>query len=142
MAFWQAIPVVGKVIDGIFGLVDQAVEDKDEKNKIKAQLTEIFNKSDLSKFSEQIKAQADIIISEAKSESWMARNWRPIIMLLFGVIIANNYIVYPWLFELFEMKVMMDIPPEMWSLLKLGLSGYVVGRSVEKGIKIWKEKEE
>lgn len=138
MAFWSAIPIVGKILDGVIGLVDQAVEDKDKANELKAQLTEVFNKSDMTKFSEQIKAQASIITTEINSESWMARNWRPIIMLLFGVIIANNYILYPWLKELFGLQVMMEIPAEMWSLLKLGLSGYVVGRSVEKGISIWK----
>lgn len=140
MAFWSVIPVVGKILDGVIGLVDQAVEDKDEANKLKAQLTEIFNKSDMTKFSEQIKAQAQIITTEARSESWMARNWRPLIMLLFGVIIANNYILYPWLHELFSLKVMMEVPTEMWSLLKLGLGGYVVGRSAEKGLAIWKDK--
>jgi len=31
-----------------------------------------------------------------------------------------------------------DIPPDMWDLLKLGIGGYVVGRSVEKGVKVWK----
>ena len=141
MGFWSAIPIVGKVLDGVIGLIDKTVEDKDERNKLKAQLTEVFNKSDMTKFSEQIKAQADIIMAEAKSESWMARNWRPMIMLLFGAIIANNYVLYPWLNELFELQVMMEIPPQMWGLLKLGLSGYVVGRSVEKGVKIWKDKQ-
>ena len=33
-----------------------------------------------------------------------------------------------------------DIPPDMWDLLKLGVGGYVVGRSVEKGVKVWKDK--
>lgn len=32
-----------------------------------------------------------------------------------------------------------DIPPDMWDLLKLGVGGYVVGRSAEKSIKTWKE---
>ena len=34
-----------------------------------------------------------------------------------------------------------DIPPDMWDLLKLGVGGYVLGRSVEKGVKVWKDKE-
>ena len=32
-----------------------------------------------------------------------------------------------------------DIPPDMWDLLKLGVGGYVLGRSVEKGVKVWKK---
>jgi hypothetical protein len=54
-------------------------------------------------------------------------------MLLFGVIIANNYLIVP----IFRTPAA-DIPPDMWDLLKLGLGGYVVGRTVEKGLKTWK----
>lgn len=140
MAWIQSIPLIGDIINGIFGLVDEAVEDKDEKNKLKASLTEVFNKSDMNKFVSQISAQAQIITAEANSESWIARNWRPTIMLLFGTIILNNYILNPWLSVLFGVNVMMEVPVQMWELLKIGLGGYVVGRSVEKGIKIWKDK--
>jgi len=31
-----------------------------------------------------------------------------------------------------------DIPPDMWELLKLGVGGYVLDRSVEKGVRVWK----
>jgi hypothetical protein len=27
----------------------------------------------------------------------------------------------------------------MWELLKIGVGGYVVGRSVEKGVKVWRQ---
>ena len=47
-------------------------------------------------------------------------------MCLFGIIIANNYIIAP-IFGLASLP----IPDDMWSLMKIGLGGYVVGRSVE-----------
>jgi hypothetical protein len=54
-------------------------------------------------------------------------------MALFGAIIANNYIIHPYVSLFFEdASVMLAIPPDMWSLLKIGIGGYVVGRSVEK----------
>ena len=139
MAFWAALPVVGKVIEGALGLIDQVVEDKDKANELKSQLTEVFNKSDMSKFSEQIQAQAKVIVAEAQSKSWLARNWRPILMLSFTAIIVNNYILNPWLSALFSINVIMEIPEPMWGLLKLGVGGYVVGRSAEKGIELWRK---
>ena len=140
MAWFSAIPIVGKVLEGIIGLVDQAVEDKDKANELKAQLEEVFKNADLTKFTEQIRAQKDIIVAEAQSESWLARNWRPGLMSLFGIIILNNYILNPWLSAMFGINIVMEIPPEMWDLLKLGVGGYVIGRSAEKGIKMWKDK--
>jgi len=138
MGFWTAIPIVGKVLEGVIGLVDQAVEDKDKANELKAQLEHVFKNADLTKFVEQMKAQKDIIVAEATSSSWLARNWRPGIMALFGIIIFNNYILNPWLGAMFSVNVMMEIPPQMWQLLKIGLGGYVVGRSTEKAVKYWK----
>ncbi len=132
MAFWTAIPIIGKVLDGVIGLIDQAVEDKDKANELKAQLTQVFNNADLTKFTQQLQSQTDIIVAEAKGKSVLQRNWRPGLMALFGIIIFNNYILNPWLSAMFSVNIMMEIPSEMWGLLKLGVGGYVVGRSVEK----------
>lgn len=83
--------------------------------------------------------RASIIIAEAQGASWLQRNWRPGIMALFGVIIFNNYILNPWISAMFDVEVVMEIPEQMWGLLKLGIGGYIVGRSVEQGITKWKK---
>lgn len=139
MSWLSAIPVVGKFFDGLFGVIDQVVEDKDKANELKASLEQVMQNSDLTKFVEQIKAQTSIILAEANSQSWLARNWRPGLMTLFGFIILNNYVLNPWLSAMFSVNVMLDIPPDMWALLKIGLGGYVVGRSTEKVAEIWKK---
>jgi len=124
--------LLGPLIGGLLGVIDKAVEDKDQAAQIKARLQEMVLTGQM----KEIEAAAAIIVAEARSESWIARSWRPLLMLLFGVIIANNYLVVP----LFGTPAA-DIPPDMWDLLKLGVGGYVLGRSVEKGVKVWKEKE-
>jgi len=82
--------------------------------------------------------KGDIIIAEAKGDSWLQRNWRPMLMCAFGFIVVNNYIISPYLQALFGFSVHLDLPPAMWDLLKIGVGGYIVGRSVEKGIERWK----
>ncbi len=76
--------------------------------------------------------QASVVIAEMNSGAWLAQNWRPITMLTFVAIIANNYILYPYLALFWSKAPVLQIPPDMWSLLKIGLGGYVVGRSGEK----------
>lgn len=67
-------------------------------------------------------AKADIVKAEAQSESWIARNWRPITMLAFcGLAVGDALAVLP-----------NALAPEAWQLLQIGLGGYVVGRSAEK----------
>ena len=76
--------------------------------------------------------QASVVVAELQSGAWLAQNWRPITMLTFVFIIANNYILYPYLSLFWNVAPKLEIPPDMWGLLKIGLGGYVVGRSGEK----------
>jgi len=118
----------GNAIAGITDLVGQFVEDKDKANeleaKIKAQLLSIE--------AEVVNAQKEIIVAEANSQSFIARNWRPIMMLTFVFIIANNYIFFPYISLFGGTAMVLEIPPDMWGLLKIGVGGYVIGRSGEK----------
>lgn len=124
----------GKLVDSIFGTIDEIVEDKDLANKLK----HILKEKVLDLLKTEIEAARDVIMAEVNSDSYLAKNWRPITMLVFVTIIANNYIIYPYLQLFFNTGRMLEIPPDMWGLLKIGLGGYVVGRSVEKGIQVWK----
>ena len=82
------------------------------------------------------KIQASTINAEMKG-NWLQRSWRPLLMLMIMVIIMNNYILLPYFPNTIEM---LDLPDHLWEILKLGLGGYVVGRSVEKAVKIYKHK--
>lgn len=117
---------------GIVKEISQAIDDHtlSKEEKLDA-ITALFNK--------ELEASARVIEAEAKSDGRLARNWRPITMLVFVAIIANNYILYPYLSLIFEGAPILEIPPDMWALLKIGLGGYVVGRSGEKVAKLLKQ---
>jgi len=74
----------------------------------------------------------DVVVAEAKSEHWVTSAWRPIVMLMFAVMIGNNYILAPYLDAILGTSIMFDLPDQAWGLLSVGLGGYVVGRSGEK----------
>lgn len=71
-------------------------------------------------------ARADIIKTEASSEHWLTSTWRPITMLTFTALIVARW--FGWAAP--------DLTPEeylaLWDIVKIGLGGYVVGRSAEK----------
>lgn len=71
-------------------------------------------------------AAADIVKTEAASQSWLASSWRPVTMLTFvGLIVARWF---GWAApELGEEEYL-----KLWDIVQLGLGGYVIGRSVEK----------
>lgn len=85
------------------------------------------------------KAAADIIKTEAQSKWALAAVWRPLLMLSLVAIIVNNYILAPYLKAIFDWAVVLNPPEQLWTLLTIGVGGYVVGRSGEKMVKTWKE---
>ena len=79
-----------------------------------------------------VNAQGGVIKAEASSGSWLAANWRPILMLSFTAIIVVNYLVVPIAQWFGVSEAPLILPPDMWALLKIGVGGYIVGRSGEK----------
>lgn len=77
-------------------------------------------------------AQRDAIVAEAKSAHWLTATWRPITMLTLVFIVANNFIIAPYAGALFGVNLMLPIPDQMWTLITLGVGGYIGGRSLEK----------
>jgi hypothetical protein len=67
-------------------------------------------------------SRAKIIEAEAKSEHWLTAIWRPVTMLTFLALCVGDSLGL----------LSSPLRDEAWSLLQLGLGGYVVGRSAEK----------
>ena len=79
-------------------------------------------------------AQRDVLVAEAKSEHKLTSTWRPITMLTLVFIVANNYIIAPYMGAIFGVELYLEIPARLWDLILLGVGGYVGGRSLEKMI--------
>lgn len=126
--------IANLILPGVFKEVDKAVPDQDLSAKLKASIQTAVLSADVS----TLEAQAGIITAEAKGESWLQRNWRPVTMMVFVFIVANNYVIAPYAQALFDRSVSLPTPPDLWALIKIGLGGYVVGRSAEKCVTAWK----
>ena len=128
---------VSKVVDSIAGVADRFIRTDDERAQFKEALTPVV----LAHITAMQKAASNTIIAEATGRSWLQRNWRPLLMIEFGVIIAWNYMVIPIARVLYPQLPAMEIPPDMWALIKIGVGGYVVGRSGEKIVSVlWEGK--
>ena len=122
------IPLIGTLLDKLF-------PDPEAAASAKLKLMELQMSGEL----KELESAAGIITSEAQSEHWLVAAWRPITMLVFVVIIANNYILAPYIQMFFSQDVSLTLPPQMWDLLKIGLGGYIFSRGAEKTVKNWKE---
>lgn len=121
----------GEILNGVGDIIGKFVTDPDKKLEAELALAKLeseFQSKLVDADVEWAKAQADVIKSEATSSSWLARNWRPLLMLVFTYIIFHTYVIAP----LFSIKNVVPLDDQMWELLKIGVGGYIVGRSVEK----------
>jgi hypothetical protein len=122
------LSLISNAVKGIFGIVDKAVTDKDKANELKTQIeSKVLQLAD--KLTE---AQKDIILAELKG-SWLQRNWRPVLMFVFILIIFHNWILAPYLLAYISAKIpIVPMPDKMWGLLTVGVGGYIAGRTFEK----------
>jgi len=116
---------VKDTLDGIGGLA------KDIKTLVTGNLDPEKAAEFLEKFSELenalAKYQSSVISSEA-SGNWLQRSWRPITMLSFLILVYLNQ------FDLLTIP----LTDEIWGLFKVGLGGYISGRTIEKAVGIIK----
>ncbi len=116
-------------ISGIFEpavkLVDDLTTSDKEKESLKNQLVKIENEfaSKVLEYETKLaETQSSVVKAEATGHSWLQRNWRPITMLTFLALVVLDS------FNL----LCSQLPENAWTLLQIGLGGYVVGRSAEK----------
>jgi hypothetical protein len=103
-------------------LIDRLWPDQEKKDQAKLALMEMAQKGELT----ELTVRGEIVKAEAASEHWLAANWRPILMLTFGSLIVARWFGWaaPNLSEAEYLK--------LWSIVELGIGGYVIGRSAEK----------
>ena len=111
-----------KVFKQVGDVVDNLFTSEEERLNARNQIFKVLQDAQL----ELQKMQTEIIVAEAKG-NWLQRSWRPILMLSFGFIV----IYVKFLAPVFGFTIpILEI--EFWELLKIGIGGYVVGRSAEK----------
>lgn len=111
----ETISAAGNVVDRL------SVTDT-EREKAKKELTEVI----ITGYSDVYSYQRDIIVAETNSESWLTRNWRPITMLTFVIVIFLRYT------GITQFSIPLELESKLMDLIQIGLGGYVASRGIEK----------
>ena len=126
--------MIAALIPAITGLIgkaiDKAVPDKDEAERLKAEIT----LQAMSHAETELKSATDIILAEAKGASWLQRNWRPVLMLWFAGLVGAHWLGFT------PPNLPVEVVNNLLDIVLVGVGGYVLGRSGEKMVKAYKEK--
>ena len=140
----MGLNIIGNVLSSLAGplgtVAERYFDNKDDKEAFKnaVELEILKNQKSFEDLA------GSIVLAEAKSEHRLTASWRPFTMILFALVIAINiliipYVVTPLLWALgYPIPVFMEIPDQVWTLITVGLGGYVGGRSGEKMVKAYR----
>ncbi len=135
--------IVNALLGPVTGIFDTVIKrilpekmSEAEKEGLKAEFIQAILQFDWSVVEQQVR----VLLAELTG-NWLQRSWRPILMLSIVAIVVNNYILFPYA-SLFGLRAtMLELPVYLWDLLKIGVGGYIVGRSAEKIVETWKGKQ-
>lgn len=117
-----AITLIGKAIGGVFGY-------KKSKVKVIQEAVKVFQQVEMTE-QQRTTALGAVIAAEANSGFWLAACWRPLMMMVFmGMVVSYWFGYVP---EGLQNDSMPPMVAELFMLIKIGLGGYIVGRSGEK----------
>ena len=74
----------------------------------------------------RLEVRGQAVQAEATGDSWLQRNWRPLTMVWFSLLVGAYWFGYT------PEKLSDAAVLSLFGLIKLGLGGYVIGRSAEK----------
>tara|TARA_R110000744_G_scaffold197515_1_gene316759 strand:+ start:239 stop:664 length:426 start_codon:yes stop_codon:yes gene_type:complete len=117
------------IIGPIGSLVDNLHTSAEEKGAIKIALDTMHKElviEGLKLEKSLAEARSSIIVAEANSESWITRSWRPLMMLMFGVLICLIST------GLMDVEALAAVPDRLWTLMSIGIGGYITSRGAEK----------
>jgi len=123
------VPVLGGLMDMGKQLISHWFPDPDEADKKQLEFIALIQSGKL----KELETAASVIKTEASSESWLTRSWRPITMLTFVALIAAHWLGWT------APNLSQEDVTGLIELVKIGLGGYVVSRGAEKAISEWKK---
>lgn len=117
-----------KLLSGLVGEIGTVINtlsvSAKEKKRIEADLIQAVSRQE-----EELSRNRAAIIQSETQGNWLQRSWRPVIMLVFAVIVLIG--------TFWDLPILADTS-RFWDLLEIGIGGYVIGRSAEKITGRWK----
>lgn len=109
---------VTNLVSAVGEIVDRLTLPGREKKQLETDILQLLIAVEEKTITEQAAA-----IREEAQGNWLQRSWRPIVMLVFTLIIlAGTFLNLPILAN----------TSRFWDLLEIGLGGYIIGRGSEQ----------
>lgn len=114
-------------------VLESYVADVELRRKLAAELETQF----LAQAGKSAELGAGIVLEEVRSEHWLTRSWRPLLMLILMGFLVLAGVILPLAELLWGAPIRFEprwsvLPEGFWDFLTIGMGGYIGGRSLEK----------
>ncbi len=129
--------LAGPLLDRVFGIVERHQAKQINRDKLEVELRGAV----LDAMTDISDNQVAAILAEARGESWLQRNWRPMVAVCFAGIVVFYALVLPIAVDWFganPVRIGDKLLEWIMQAVMVCLGGYIGGRSLEKIARVWK----
>ena len=135
MYAWLARIFTGPLVDAIAGVVKSIESRKMTEAEVRAEIEKAVAATLRSTAATELEARRDVLIAELRGESWLQRNWRPMVAVAFAAVLLFYALILPIAVDWFgapPVRVGDTLLGWIMRIVMVALGGYIGGRTVEK----------
>ena len=126
MSILDLLNPVKDIVDLVNSVIGKFVADPNERLALQQKLLDsnaALQMKALDLENERLTAQAQIITAEATSTSWLEKDWRPILMLFFAVVVG--FAIFNSGHDLVGRVIDTSYVSDAMTIVKIGVGGYI-----------------
>ena len=127
--------LTGPLVAAVLDVFERAQKAKMDRAAIEAELRRVMAEQISGVAATEITARRDLIIAELRGESWLQRNWRPLVAISFAAVLLFYAIILPIAVDWFgapPVRVGDQLLGWIMQTVMIALGGYIGGRTLEK----------
>ena len=125
----------GPLVRAVLGVVERAQEAKMDRAAIEAELRKAIAAELGRVAATELQSRRDVLIAELRGESWLQRNWRPLVAVTFAAVIVFYGLILPIAVDWFgapPVRIGDTLLGWIMTSVNIAIGGYIGGRTLEK----------
>lgn len=123
--------MIEMLIGPVAEVLKRIIPDPVERERITAEVTKTLAENEKA----LLDAMSTTMAADAASEGWLARSARPLVVI-WSMVLVTSVVIETAVFGSARIVTSLQAVPDfLWNLIIVGIGGYMLLRSVDKGVK-------
>lgn len=123
------------LIGPISDVLKRLIPDPVERERVQGEIQKTIAENEQA----MVEAMSKTMAADAASEGWLTRNARPMVVIWALLVISAILVGSLAGFADAILNALERVPGQLWNLVTVGIGGYMLARTVDKGVKAFAE---